>query len=72
MLIKFGSMSWDEIGRGLSAMGAAMAETAIGGLLHKFPGVGANHISKIAYPLSDFLASVKEWGEGWAPVYPGG
>ncbi len=39
-LQKFGSMSWDEIGRGLTAMGAALGETALGGVLNTFSGIG--------------------------------
>ena len=60
-LQKFGSMSWDEIGRGLTAMGAAMGETALGGLLNTFSGFGANAISTIAKPLGDLADSVKKW-----------
>lgn len=61
-LMKFGSMSWDEIGRGLAAMGAAMGETALGGLLNTFSGFGAGAIAKIAAPLGDLADSIKKWG----------
>lgn len=41
-LIKFGSMSWDEIGKGLTAMGIALAEfTAALAVLSKVGGGGA-------------------------------
>ena len=58
---KFGSMSWDEIGRGLSAMGAAMGETALGGLLNTFSGFGAAAISEMAEPLGLLADSIKKW-----------
>ncbi len=60
-LIKFGSMSWDEIGRGLAAMGAAMGETAIGGLINTLSGFGADAIAKIAEPLGNLADSVRKW-----------
>ena len=60
-LQKFGSMSWDEIGRGLTAMGAAMGETALGGLLNTFSGLGAASIAEMAEPLGLLADSVKKW-----------
>ena len=60
-LKKFGSMSWDEIGRGLAAMGAAMGEVALGGLINTLSGLGAGAISKVAQPLGDLADSVKKW-----------
>ena len=60
-LKKFGSMQWDEIGRGLAAMGAAMGEVALGGLLNTLSGFGAASISKIAEPLGVLADSVKKW-----------
>lgn len=60
-LKKFGEMSWDEIGRGLSAMGAAMGETALGGLLNTLSGFGAGAIAAIAEPLGTLADSVKKW-----------
>lgn len=60
-LKKFGSMNWDEIGRGLAAMGAAMGETALGGLLNTFSGIGAAAIAEVAAPLGDLADSVKKW-----------
>ena len=43
-LKKFGTMQWDEIGHGLSAMAGALGETALGGLLNTFSGFGAGAI----------------------------
>lgn len=60
-LQKFGTMSWDEIGRGLAAMGGALGETALGGLLNTLSGLGAMSISTIAQPLGDLADSVKKW-----------
>ena len=60
-LKKFSEMSWDEIGRGLSAMGTAMAEVAIGGLLNTLSGFGAAAISEIAGSLGILADSVKKW-----------
>lgn len=60
-LQKFGSMSWDEIGRGLSAMGGALGETALGGLLNTLSGLGAASISTMAEPLGKLADSVKKW-----------
>ena len=60
-LIKFGSMSWGQIERGLAAMGAAMGETALGGLLNTFSGLGASSIATIAAPLGTLADSVSKW-----------
>ena len=58
---KFADMSWDEIGRGLSAMGGALGEVALGGILNTLSGLGALSISKIAEPLGTLADSVKKW-----------
>ena len=58
---KFGEMSWDEISRGLSAMGGALGEVALGGILNTLSGLGALSISKIAEPLGILADSVKKW-----------
>ena len=60
-LQKFGSMNWDEIGRGLAAMGGALAETALGGLLNTLSGLGAASIATVAEPLGQLADSVKKW-----------
>ena len=60
-LKKFGTMQWDEIGRGLSAMTGALGDTALGGLLNTFSGFGAGAISKMAAPLGDLADSIKRW-----------
>jgi tape measure domain-containing protein len=60
-LKKFGEMSWDEIGRGLTAMGAALGEVALGGLLNTLSGLGASSISTVAEPLGALADSVRKW-----------
>lgn len=60
-LKKFGEMSWDEIGRGLSAMGGALGELALGGVLNTLSGLGALSISAVAEPLGKLADSVKKW-----------
>ena len=60
-LSKFGSMDWDSIGRGLTAMGIALGETALGSLLNTFSGFGADALSKVAEPLGALADSVKKW-----------
>lgn len=58
---KFASMNWSEIGRGLSAMGAAMGETALGSIINTFSGIGSKAISTVAEPLGELADSVKKW-----------
>ena len=58
---KFAEFNWDEIGRGLTAMGAAMGETALGGLFNTFSGFGAGAIEKMAAPLGTLADSIKKW-----------
>ena len=58
---KFAEFNWDEIGRGLTAMGAAMGETALGGLLNTFSGFGAGAIEQMAAPLGTLADSIKKW-----------
>lgn len=58
---KFAEMSWDEISRGLSAMGGALGEVALGGILNTLSGLGVLSISTIAEPLGILADSVKKW-----------
>ena len=60
-LKKFGEMSWDEIGRGLAAMGAALGEVALGSVLNTLSGFGAIAIADVAEPLGVLADSVKKW-----------
>ena len=58
---KFGEMSWDEIGRGLTAMFSALGTVAVGGLLNTFSGLGADAITKMSSSLGALADSVKKW-----------
>ena len=58
---KFGSMSWDEIGRGLSSMVAALAGIAWGGLWNTLSILGSFSINLMAKPLGDLADSMKKW-----------
>ena len=60
-LKKFGSMSWDEIKKGLTSMTAALGATGLGGLLNSLSGLGAISISAMAEPLGQLADSVKKW-----------
>ena len=60
-LKKFGEMSWDEIGRGLTAMGSALGELALGGFLNTLSIIGSFSISEMAEPLGVLADSVKKW-----------
>ena len=62
-LQKFGSMSWDEIGQGLAAMGGALGELALGDFLNSFGVFGADVISQVAEPLGTLADSVKKWAD---------
>ena len=66
-LAKFGEMSWDEIGRGLTAMGAALGELALGSLLNTLSGFGADAIATVAEPLGNLADSVKKWVDVQVP-----
>ena len=70
-LKKFGSMSWDEIDRGLSAMGDALGEVALGGFLNTLSGLGAMSISEIAEPLGVLADSLKKWKDVTVPEHLG-
>ena len=66
-LEKFGGMSWDEIGRGLSAMGGALAELAIiSGLLGTLAGfsglLGSGAILLGVQGLGDLADALQKFG----------
>ena len=60
-LKKFGEMSWDEISKGLSAMGGALGELALGGFLNTLSIIGSISIATVAEPLGALADSVKKW-----------
>lgn len=66
-LQKFGEMSWDEIGRGLTAMGGALALVAGGSILAGITGiaglVGAGTLLLAIQGLDDLANVLKKFGE---------
>ena len=71
-LKKMGTMSWSEIGRGLTAMIGVMGATGLGGILNSLSGLGAISIDKIAEPLSKLADVLKKYGEmNWNEVKSG-
>ena len=60
-LMKFGSMDWGTIGRGITAMAGAMGAAGLGAVLNTLSGFGANAIATYAKPLGDLADSVKKW-----------
>ena len=57
----FSEMSWDEIKQGLAAMGGALAEVALGGVLNTFSGIGVKNIAAAVEPLAGLAESMKKW-----------
>ena len=71
-LKKFGSMSWSEIGRGLSAMGGALYELALGGALNSLSILGSYSISEMVKPLDELAAALQKFGEmSWDEIKRG-
>ena len=60
-LKQFGEMSWEEIGRGLTAMGSAMGIIATGSLANTFGIIGSLSIKEVAEPLGILADSIKKW-----------
>jgi tape measure domain-containing protein len=60
-LKKFGSMSWDEIEIGLTAMGEALGKIAVGGLANTLSIFGSLSIAAVAEPLGVLAESIKKW-----------
>ena len=71
-LIKFGSMNWDEIGKGLTTMTGALGSVALGSLLNTLSGSGAKAIATVAKPLGDLADSAKKWAGVTVPEVLGG
>ena len=66
-LMKFGSMDWDTIGRGITAMAGAMGAAGLGAVLNTLSGFGADAIATYAKPLGDLADSVKKWADVTVP-----
>ena len=67
-LIKFGTMPWDQVKTGLAAMGLALAELAVGGVLNTLSIIGAASISTMAEPLGILADSMKKWSDVKIPL----
>ena len=66
-LQKFGSMSWDEIERGLEAMSSALGQIAFGSMLNTLGIIGSFSIAEVAEPLGVLADSVKKWQDVQVP-----
>lgn len=65
--VKMASLSWDEIGRGLSAMSGALGTLALGGFANTLSIIGSMSISAAAEPLGVLADSVKKWSDVTVP-----
>ena len=66
-LSKFGSMSWDEINRGITAMTSALTAIAYGGLANTLGIIGDIGIGMVAEPLGMLADSMKKWSDVTVP-----
>lgn len=66
-LQKFASMSWEEIGRSLTAMGGALGGIALGSLANAFSFLGSLSISKLVEPIGNLADSMKKWQDVSVP-----
>lgn len=66
-LQKFASMSWEEIGRSLTAMGGALGGIALGSLANTFSFLGSLSISKLVEPIGNLADSMKKWQDVSVP-----
>ena len=65
--VKMAGLSWDEIGRGLSAMSGALGTLALGGFANTLSIIGSMSISAAAEPLGVLADSVKKWADVTVP-----
>ena len=65
--VKMASLSWDEIGRGLSAMSGALGTLALGGFANTLSIIGSMSISAAAEPLGVLADSVRKWSDVTVP-----
>ena len=65
--VKMASLSWDEIGRGLSAMSGALGTLALGSFANTLSIIGSMSISAAAEPLGVLADSVKKWSDVTVP-----
>lgn len=67
-LQKLGGMSWDEIGRSLTAMMGALSELAAGSLINVLSGLAAGGIKSSAMALNVLADSMKKWKNVTVPA----
>ena len=64
---KFGSMSWEEIKKGITAMGSALMQVAGGSFANTLSFLGAMSIEKAVKPIGDLADSIKKWKDVSVP-----
>ena len=60
---RYGSMEWSTIGKGLSAMGGALATVGFGTLLNTLSIIGSISVGNVAEPLGVLADSVQKWAD---------
>lgn len=71
-LKKFGDMQWDEIGRGLTAMGGALAVVAGGSFLNTIGVIGSMSIENVVGPLNELAEALQKFGDmSWGEIQRG-
>ena len=65
--VKMAGLSWDEIGRGLTAMSGALGTLALGGFANTLSIIGSMSISSAAEPLGVLADSIKKWTDVTVP-----
>jgi tape measure domain-containing protein len=63
----FASYSWDDIKKGLTAMGGALAVIAGGTFLNTLSIIGSLSIAKVAEPLGTLADSIQKWSKVKVP-----
>lgn len=65
--VKMAGLSWDEIGRGLTAMSGALGTLALGGFANTLSIIGSMSISSAAEPLGVLADSIRKWTDVTVP-----
>ena len=65
--VKLSSLSWDEIQRGLNAMGGALTTLALGGFANTLSIIGSMSIAAAAEPLGMLADSIVKWKDVTVP-----
>ena len=65
--VKMAGLSWDEIGRGLTAMSGALGTLALGGFANTLSIIGSMSISAAAEPLGVLADSIRKWTDVTVP-----